>query len=85
MNFDLGDLLEVVGLGLLVAAVWLATGLAWATVLVVAVALLYLSHAWVWEDAPAAAEPVEQPKPASVPLPPHPPGTTPIVSNRRAM
>lgn len=86
MKLSVRDLLELAGLALIVAVVWLATGLAWATVLVVAVALLYLSHAWVWDEdgRPTSALVVDR-KPPAPPLPPHPPGTDPIVSTRRAL
>lgn len=58
---DLGlrDWIETAGLALVVAAVSVAVG-TWAALLVGGAALIYLSHAWVWE-------PKEEAKPAEVP------------------
>jgi len=72
------DLLEFAGLVLVVVVVWLATGLLWATVLAGAVVLLYLSHAWVWEDVEVGRI-WERKKPVVEPERPKP-----IVMNRRA-
>lgn len=77
MRLPVRDLIEFAGLLLVVAVVWLATGLLWATVLAGAVVLLYLSHAWVWEDVEVKRV-WERKKPEAVPERPKP-----IVSNRR--
>lgn len=76
MKLPVRDLLELAGLLLLVVVVWLATGLVWATVLAAAAVLLYLSHAWLWED-------VEVKAPARRWRSRRPEMAPPIVTNRR--
>ena len=56
MKLPVRDVLEFTGLVLVVAVVWLATGLVWATVLAGAAVLLYLSHTWDWDGDEAELE-----------------------------
>lgn len=51
LHISISALVELVALGLAVAAVAVATELLWATLLAGAVALGYLAHTWV-DDAP---------------------------------
>ena len=47
LHISIAALVELVALGLAVAAVAVATGLLWATLLAGSVALGYLAHTWV--------------------------------------
>jgi hypothetical protein len=71
VKLSVGDVLELVGLALVVLVVWLATGLAWATCIPAAAGLLYLAHAWDWDGIGGATGAVAPAKPAE-----------PIVTNR---